>query len=157
MSGCKSAYKTIPPGSVSFAEKQRVYDFGKRQLESCITRQFIQITQREATENLAKLTLAEMQDMCDWLDHQNGKFIDMELVEIIDESHTSNSKVYRYKANFQRNEILNEIRIWVKTDGKFAGFIIREWKDEYPGGPYKRRQKFDKALNSENSGTSAQK
>ena len=100
-----------------------------------------------------------MQEMCDWLDYQNGKFIDMELVEIVDQRNSENCLVYRYKANFQRNEILNEIRIWVNADGKFSGFIIREWNNEFPGRPYKQKIKFkdrDK-VNSENSKTSVRK
>ena len=129
----------MPVDNITEAEKQRVYNFGKRNLESCKTREFIQISKKEATDYLASLTLEEMQHMCDWLDKQNGKFIDMELIEIIDETYTSNCLVYRYKTNFERNDIVNELRIWVIPNGKFRGIIIREWKDEYPGRPYQKR------------------
>ena len=60
---------------------------------------------------------------------------DMELVEIIDDTFAGKNLIYRYKANFEKNDFLNEIRIWVNMDGKFSGIIFREWKDEYI--PYK--------------------
>ncbi|WP_396144030.1 hypothetical protein [Flavobacterium sp.] len=132
---CKTTYRTVSINSISQNEIQRVYDFGKRMLETCKTRKFIQLSQKEVTESLSKLSLEEMQHACDVLDERNGKFIDMKLIEIIDDSFGSNTKIYRYKANFERNEFLNEVRIWVKPDGKFAGIIWKEWKDEYI--PYK--------------------
>ena len=132
---CKTTYRTVSINSISQNELQRVYDFGKRMLETCKTRKFIQLSQKEVTESLSKLSLEEMQFACDVLDERNGKFIDMKLIEIIDDSFGSNTKIYRYKANFERNEFLNEVRIWVRPDGKFAGIIWKEWKDEYI--PYK--------------------
>ena len=132
---CKTNFRKVPVNSVSLTERQRVYNFGKRIVETCKTRQFIQLSQKEVTESLSKLSLEEMQHACDVLDKRNGKFIDMKLIEIIDDSFGSNTKIYRYKANFERNEFLNEVRIWVKPDGKFAGIIWKEWKDEYI--PYK--------------------
>ena len=132
---CKTSYRKVAVNSVSENEKQRVYNFGKRILETCKTREFIQLSQKEVTPGLAKLSLEEMQKACDVLDKRNGKFIDMELVEIIDDTFAGRSLIYRYKANFEKNEFLNEIRIWVNTDGKFSGIIFKEWKDEYV--PYK--------------------
>lgn len=128
---CKPAYDRINLNFISETEKQRVYDFGVRDLNSCITRKFIQLSRKEATEEFAVgLTLEAMQHTCDALDKRNGKFIDMKLIEIIDDYNVG-SKVYRFKANFERNEFLNEIRIWVKPNGKFAGIVIREWADQY--------------------------
>lgn len=132
---CKTTYRRIDENSITEAEKQKVYNFGKRILESCKTRQFIQLSEREVTQGLAKLSLDEMQHACDVLDDRNGKFIDMTLIEVVDDTYVNNTKIYRYKANFERNDFVNEVRIWLKNDGKFAGIIWREWKDEYL--PYK--------------------
>lgn len=132
---CKTTYRKIDVSSIADAEKQKVYNFGKRILETCKTRQFIQLSEREVTQGLAKLSLDEMQHACDVLDDRNGKFIDMTLIEIIDDTYVNGTKIYRYKANFERNDFVNEVRIWLKNDGKFAGIIWREWKDEYI--PYK--------------------
>ena len=132
---CKTSYRKVAVNSVSENEKQRVYNFGKRILETCKTREFVQLSQKEVTAGLAKLSLEEMQKACNVLDERNGKFINMELIEIIDDTFAGNSLIYRYKANFEKNDFLNEIRIWVNTDGKFSGIIFREWKDEYI--PYK--------------------
>lgn len=112
-------------------EKQKVYDFGKRMLETCKTRQFIQLSEKEVTKGLAKLSLAEMQHACDVLDERNGKFINMKLIEVIDDTYNGGSRIYRYKGNFERNDFVNEIRIWLGTNGKFQGIIWREWQDEY--------------------------
>ena len=133
---CKTTYRTININSISEQEKQKVYNFGKRIAESCKTRQFIQISEKEATKNLAELSLEEMQHFCDVIDKRNGKFIDMKLIEVIDETFAGNSKVYRYKANFERNDFLVEVRIWLRTDGKFQGIIWKEWINEYI--PYKK-------------------
>jgi hypothetical protein len=132
---CKTSYRKIAVSSISENEKQRVYSFGQRIIETCKTREFIQLSKKEVTDGLAKLSLEEMQKACDVLDKRNGKFIDMELVEIIDDTFVGKSLIYRYKANFEKNDFLNEIRIWVNTDGKFSGIIFGEWKDEYL--PYK--------------------
>ena len=126
---CKMSYRNMPVNLVSKDEKQRVYNFGKRILETCKTRQFVQLSTKEVTASLSELSLEKMQNGCDVLDERNGKFIDMELIEIIDDTYTGNSLIYRYKANFERNDFLNEVRIWVNTEGKFAGIIFREWKN----------------------------
>jgi hypothetical protein len=128
---CKTTYRKIDVNSISENEKQKVYDFGKRIIETCKTRQFIQLSQKEVTQSLSELSLSQMQHACDVLDKRNGKFIDMTLIEVIDETFTGSSKIYRYKANFERNDFLNEVRVWYTTDGKFAGIIWKEWKDEY--------------------------
>ncbi|TDP61744.1 hypothetical protein [Flavobacterium dankookense] len=131
LSSCKTTFRRIDVNSISETEKQKVYNFGKRIVETCKTRQFIQLTQREVTKSLSELSLAEMQHACDVLDKRNGKFIDMKLIEVIDDTFTRGSKIYRYKANFERNDFVNEVRIWLNTDGKFAGIIWKEWKDDY--------------------------
>ena len=135
LSSCKTTYRRVDVNSISESEKQKVYNFGKRIVETCKTRQFIQLSQREVTKSLSELSLAEMQHACDVLDKRNGKFIDMKLIEVIDDTFTGGSKIYRYKANFEKNDFVNEVRIWLNTDGKFAGIIWKEWKDEYI--PYK--------------------
>lgn len=132
---CKTSYRKIAVSSISENEKQRVYSFGQRIFETCKTGEFIQLSKKEVTDDLAKLSLEEMQKACDLLDKRNGKFIDMKLIEIIDDTFVGNCLIYRYKANFEKNDFLNEIRIWVNTDGKFSGIIFGEWKDEYL--PYK--------------------
>ncbi len=132
---CKTTYRRLALNSISQSEKQKVYNFGKRIIESCKTRQFVQLSQREVTKSLSELSLEEMQHACDVLDKRNGKFIDMNLIEVIDDTYTSTSKIYRYKANFERNDFVNEVRIWLGTDGKFQGIIWKEWEDAYI--PYK--------------------
>jgi len=134
---CKTTYRRIEINSIAEKEKQKVYDFGKRIIETCKTRQFIQLSEREVTKGLATLSLEEMQHACDVLDKRNGKFIDMKLIEVIDDTFTGNSKVYRYKANFERNDFLVEARIWLGTNGKFQGIIWKEWQDEYT--PYTKQ------------------
>lgn len=133
---CKTTYRSVSIDSISEGEKLKVYNFGKRVFETCKTRQFIQLSEKEATKEFAALSLEEMQHACDILDKRNGKFIDMNLVEVIDDTYAGTSKIYRYKANFERNDFLNEVRIWLGTDGRFQGIIWKEWIDEYT--PYKK-------------------
>ena len=133
---CKTTYRRASIDSISEVEKQKVYNFGKKIIETCKTREFIQLSQREVTKSLSELSLEEMQHFCDVIGKRNGKFIDMTLIEVIDDTFTSNSKIYRYKANFERNDFLTEVRIWLGTDGRFQGIIWKEWQDEYI--PYKK-------------------
>jgi hypothetical protein len=133
---CKTTYPRLSINSISEKEKAKVYDFGKRLLETCKTRQFVQLSEREVTKGLATLSLEEMQHACDDIGKTNGKFIDMKLIEVIDDTYTHGSKIYRYKGNFERNDVVREIRIWLGTDGKFQGIIWKEWQDEYT--PYKK-------------------
>lgn len=130
---CKASYQRVDINSISDAEKKKVYNFGKQVLETCKSRKFIQLGGRKVTKGLSELSLKDMQDACDVLDKRNGKFIDMDLVEVIEEPSV---RVYRYKGKFEKNEFLNEIRIWLRSDGKFQGIIWQEWKDEYK--PYKK-------------------
>lgn len=136
LASCKTTYRKIDINSISEKEKEKVYDFGKRLLETCKTRKFVQLSEREVNKGLATLSLEEMQNACDALDKTNGKFIDMKLVEIIDDTYIHGSKIYRYKGNFERNDVVREIRIWLGTDGKFQGIIWKKWEDEYL--PYKK-------------------
>lgn len=131
ITSCKVTYPKLSLDAVSEKEKQRVYDFGKRNAETCITRKFVQLSTKEVTKYVSELSLEEMQHFCDIIDKRNGKFIDMKLIEIIDNTFTNRYLIYRYKANFERNDFLNEVRIWVRTDGKFGGIAYKEWKDEY--------------------------
>ncbi len=133
---CKTTYRRMDVSSISQAEQQKVYSFGKRLLETCKTRQFVQLSEREVTKGLATLSLEEMQHACDVLDKRNGKFIDMKLIEVLDDTYIGHAKIYRYKGNFERNDFVNEIRIWLGNDGRFQGIIWKEWKDEYT--PYKK-------------------
>ena len=71
---CKTSYRKIAVSSISENEKQRVYSFGQRIIETCKTREFIQLSKKEVTDGLAKLSLEEMQKACDVLDKRNGKF-----------------------------------------------------------------------------------
>lgn len=133
---CKTTYRRLDISSISEKEKARVYDFGERLLETCKTRKFVQLSEKDVTKGVAALSLEDMQHACDALDKTNGKFIDMKLVEVIDDTYLHNAKVYRYKGNFERNDVVREIRIWLGTNGKFHGIIWQEWKDEYI--PYKK-------------------
>ena len=85
------------------------------------------------------LSLEEMQYACDVVDKRNGKFIDMKLMEVIDDTFMHGVKIYRHKANFERNDYLVEVRIWLRTDGKFEGIIWQEWHDAYV--PYSAKKK----------------
>ncbi|MCF6133004.1 hypothetical protein [Flavobacterium wongokense] len=135
---CKTTYRRADINSISEAEKNKVYNFGIKNIKTCETRQFVQLSEREVTKSLATLSLEEMQHFCDVIAKRNGKFIDMTLIEVIDDTFTSNSKIYRYKANFEKNDFLNEVRIWLGTDGKFQGIIWKKWEDEYI--PYKKKK-----------------
>ena len=131
LTSCKTTYPKLSLDAVSEKEKQRVYDFGEKILKSCITREFVQLSEKEVTKGLAELSLDQMQKTCDYFDNVHGKFIDMELIEIIDNTYTDNNLVYRYKANYEKNNPLKEIRIWVQKNGKFSGIVYQDWKDEY--------------------------
>ena len=131
LNSCKTSYPRYSMDAVSETEKQRVYNFGERILKSCITREFVQLSEKEVTKGLAKLSLDQMQKTCDYFDNVHGKYIDMELIEIIDNSYTDNNLLYRYKANYEKNVPVKEIRIWVQKNGKFSGIVYQDWKDEY--------------------------
>ncbi len=105
---------------------------------SCKTRQFVPLSEKEVGKNgLVALTSDKVLSACDVLDKTNGNLIDMKLIEVIDDTSTSNSKIFRYKANFERNEIVREIRIWLGTDGKFQGIICETWQNKYE--PYRKK------------------
>ena len=128
---CKTSHRTLDLDLVAEKDKQKVYEFGISILETCKTKKIIQLSQKVVTKKLSELSLDQMQYTCDNLNKRNGNFIDMKLIEVIDDTFVNHSKIFRFKANFERNEFLNEVRIWLMDDGKIGGIILREWKDAY--------------------------
>lgn len=141
MLSCKSATSTasfskIDINSISKEEKQKVYEYGKKAIENCLSKNPGGPESRKSVKQ-AEVPLDTNASNCDLI-KKSGKFADMDLIEIIEDTNDKGfvGKIYRYKARFQKKEFVNEIRIWLRKDGKFNGVIWQEWKDEYV--PYQK-------------------
>lgn len=130
---CKTAiapagYDKIDLETISDKEKQDVYSYGKKMIESCNAKKYIPLKGRKS--GMTEDSENDWQKSCEELNKRNGKFIDMQLVEVIGNKELGN-KVYRYIGKFERNDSPTEIRIWGGKEGKYQGIVWQEWKDDY--------------------------
>lgn len=137
---CKSASTSpvvskIDLNSISNTEKQKVYEYGKKAILNCMAKKPVD-PKSKSSKTAEPAASNGAADNCELL-RKSGKFVDMELVEVIGSVDDKEfGKIFRYKGRFQKREFINEIRIWVTKEEKIDGIIWQEWKDEYE--PYQK-------------------
>ncbi|HEX8576960.1 MAG TPA: hypothetical protein VF677_11765 [Flavobacterium sp.] len=141
VTGCKTAVTTVPsvvnvnpivkltPTEVDAAEKSRVYELGKRVLNSCKTSKFKRYTTSEATpEVIGNITPEKISRTCQKFRLKYGDFKDIELVEVIQDNNAK-TKIYRYKAKYQRDFVTKELRVTLNDENKISGIKSTDWTD----------------------------
>lgn len=122
----KERFVTIPFEEVISAKKDRAYDLGKRLLETCNTSRFKAFSHTEATEKVIKNATAEkIAITCKKIIHRNGKFIDMDLIDIIHDNETDDY-IFRYNIKYEKKYFQRELIVIVDAQNKVSAINTKE-------------------------------
>lgn len=122
----KERFETVSVTEVNLAKKDRAYNIGKRLLETCNTSRFKTFTTAEATEKVIEnATVEKITKTCQKMNHRNGKFIDMDLVEIIHDNVTD-EYVFRYDIKYEKKYFKREMKVTVDAQNKVSAINTQE-------------------------------
>lgn len=111
---------------VNSAKKNRAYDLGKRLLETCNTSKFKSFSKDEATESVIKnATVEKISKTCQKIILRNGKFIDLQLSEVIHDVETDDY-MFKYKIQYEKKYFERELNVTINKDGKVAAMSTKE-------------------------------
>ncbi len=128
---CKSTHRIVKlePSLVDNSLKTKVTELGKRVLNSCNTSKFKPFTTEEATpEVISNITPDKISKTCKKFLFKYGKFESIQLMEILQNKSTK-SKIFRYKAIYERKRIIKELRITVNEEDKISEIKSTDWTD----------------------------
>ena len=121
-----SRYVKMDFKEVNSAMKNRAYDLGKRLLETCNTSKFKSFSRDEATESVIKnATVEKISKTCQKIILRNGKFIDLQLSEVIHDVETDNY-MFKYKIQYEKKYFERELNVKINKDGKVAAMSTKE-------------------------------
>jgi len=128
--GTEAQHAVKPLSEVDATQKNRAYDVGFRVLSACNSSRFQAFKADEATETLRKnLTPDRLTRTCQKYRAKYGTFKGLRLVEVI-EYKKSERMVYRYKASYQKNQTVKELRVTMEGN-RAAALESRDWKDTF--------------------------
>jgi len=137
---CKSkqptTIETVPESKVRFvkinfnevalAKKNRAFDLGKRLLETCNTSRFKTFSSEEATAKVIQnATVENISKTCQKILHRNGKFIDLELIEIIQDTE-SDDLLFKFKIEYEKKYFQRQLNVTVNSEGKVSAISTKE-------------------------------
>ncbi|GEC80107.1 hypothetical protein [Flavobacterium aquatile] len=121
-----SRYVKMDFKEVNSAKKNRAYDLGKRLLETCNTSKFKSFSKDEATESVIKnATVEKISKTCQKIIMRNGKFIDLQLSEVIHDVETDDY-LFKYKIQYEKKYFERELNVTINKDGKVAAMNTKE-------------------------------
>ena len=121
-----SRYVKMDFKEVNSAKKNRAYDLGKRLLETCNTSKFKSFSKDEATESVIKnATVEKISKTCQKIIMRNGKFIDLQLSEVIHDVETDDY-LFKYKIQYEKKYFERELNVKINKDGKVAAMSTKE-------------------------------
>ena len=121
-----SRYVKMDLKEVNSVKKNRAYDLGKRLLETCNTSKFKSFSKDEATESVIKnATVEKISKTCQKIIMRNGKFIDLQLSEVIHDVETDDY-LFKYKIQYEKKYFERELNVTINKDGKVAAMSTKE-------------------------------
>ena len=122
----KTRFETISFDKVALTKKTRAYDLGKRLLETCNTSRFKAFSSTEATEKVIKnAKIEKITKTCQKIIHRNGRFIDMDLIEIIHDKETDDY-VFRYDIKYEKKYFKRELKVTIDAQNKVSAINTKE-------------------------------
>ena len=122
----KSRYEKIDLKLVNYQKLTKAYSLGKRLLETCNTSKFKVFTKEEATDKVIKnATVEKISKTCQKILIRNGKFIDLDLIEVTQDNETDDLS-FRYKIVYEKKYFERELYIIINSDGKVSGMKTKE-------------------------------
>jgi len=122
----KERFVAIRFDEVNSVKKDRAYDLGKRLLETCNTSRFKAFSSAEATDKVIKnATVEKITKTCQKMIHRNGKFIDLNLIEIIHDNETDDY-VFRYDIKYEKKYFKRELKVTIDAQNKVSAINTKE-------------------------------
>ena len=122
----KARFETISFDKVELTKKTRAYSLGKRLLETCNTSRFKAFSPTEATEKVIKnATIEKITKTCQKIIHRNGRFIDMDLIEIIHDKETDDY-VFRYNIKYEKKYFKRDLKVTIDAQNKVSAINTKE-------------------------------
>ena len=101
--------KVVTTDEVDAVIVDKAFNLGTRLLETCNTSRFKAFSPDEATESVIKNSTAKkISETCKKINFRNGKFISIDLVEIIRDE-IKNQHIFRYAINYEKTFFKREL------------------------------------------------
>ncbi|WP_295336133.1 hypothetical protein [Flavobacterium sp.] len=126
----KRAAVILKPEEVAIVKKDRAYELGKRVLEACNTSRFKAFTTIEATDKvIANATAEKISATCQKIILRNGKFIGLNLIEIV-HNELTDEYFFRYDIKYEKPLFKRELRVTINSDNKVSAISTKEIKSK---------------------------
>ncbi len=121
-----SKYVKVAVDEVNIIKINRAYDLGTRLLETCNTSKFKTFTRTEATDKVIQnATVDKISKTCHKINNRNGRFIDLQLIEIIHDVETDDYQ-FKYKIAYQKKYFERELSVVVNSENKVSAISTKE-------------------------------
>ena len=95
-------------------------------METCNTSRFKNFNTTEATENVIKnVNIEKISKTCQKINSRNGRFIDLDLIEIVQDNETGNL-LFKYNIKYEKKYYQRELKMVLNTDNKIASIATKE-------------------------------
>lgn len=122
----KARFVKMAFNEVNVATKNRAYNLGKRLLETCNTSKFKPFTTEEATDKVIQnATVERISKTCQKILIRNGKFIDLELIDITQDTETDDL-LFKFKIDYEKKYFERELTVTINSDGKVSAMATKE-------------------------------
>lgn len=122
----KSRFEKLDLKSVNYQKMTRAYTLGKRLLDACNSSRFKVFTKEEATDKVIQnATVEKITKTCQKILVRNGKFIDLQLLEVLQDNETQDL-FFRYKINFEKKYFERELYVTINSEGKVSEMKTKE-------------------------------
>ena len=119
-------FESLKIKDVVTVKKNRAYDLGKRLMETCNTSKFKNFNSSEATESVIKnATIEKISKTCQKINMRNGKFLDLQLMEIVIDNQT-NDLQFKYDIKYEKKYYQRELKITLNKDNKISAINTKE-------------------------------
>ena len=121
-----SKYVIVTVDEVNVIKINRAYDLGTRLLETCNTSKFKTFSRTEATDKVIQnATVDKISKTCHKINNRNGRFIDLQLIEIIHNVETDDYQ-FRYKIDYQKKYFERQLSVIVNSENKVSAISTKE-------------------------------
>lgn len=122
----KSRFEKLDLKDVNNQKMTRAYTLGKRLLDACNSSRFKVFTKEEATDKVIQnATVEKITKTCQKILVRNGKFIDLQLLEVTQDNETQDL-FFRYKINFEKKYFERELYVTINSEGKVSEMKTKE-------------------------------
>ncbi|WP_298393379.1 hypothetical protein [Flavobacterium sp.] len=122
----KSRFEKIDLKDVNNQKMTRAYTLGRRLLDACNSSRFKVFTKEEATDKVIQnATVEKITKTCQKILVRNGKFIDLQLLEVTQDNETQDL-FFRYKINFEKKYFERELYVTINSEGKVSEMKTKE-------------------------------